>query len=1729
MKNTILKNICLLWLLLAGGIYANAQVISYPTAAQSISRGLDSSLLTIKIDFPACTGVKIRVNLGAINSPGSIEYIPGSVAKIAGTPSLNITESDISDLSSPEFDIGNTAIGESITFTISRKANCGSASSTKDNIEIISDGMCNTLEADSNSNNYNLLAPALTFVPPNPMLNTVVGSTYSRNFRVTNGGLGCLDTLGLWIVYPHESVQLNSLSIGAFTLTPSYTNGDSSYFIVTGSVLGAGNKLCNTGSAIIFTENFTILKCDVTTRYGTAWYAHDGTVCQTIGSSSILTMTNNLPLLTTTIPTPNHDICYAGERVLQQLRITNTGIGPATELALYARSGVPSSHESQTYPDTSRPWTVRNAMGDSIGVIRNFEIITNPFPMRNYYSSSCTVAPTPSEVKGYGSIGVIVPAGSYVTVDMYYKAQNFSCSYFQNCPSDAYSFVSINTALDYKNSCRTASYTEQYKNHFNRSYGYFRNTLEVPSDIHGNTPFSLIINASVFRTVNKIDGSGSSYIAIAVGNSGIVPNAATVSIKTVNYPMTLNATNDTILIGPLLQNQTLDNLTISVPLIAHCGTGGTKSIGVTMLDRYSTCAPWIRLGCKSTTTNLHCPQPCPKGGATPTKFTLLRTSYGQPDNNNDHIPDPSGAINLLRIDQKKSVNGDTLQGTWNIRLTPNVDPSDPNVGQAFRYVYIDFDLGANAASQAAATLTALPNAIVQIYPNGTPTPTPITCTISPTIVGTGGRYAHYEIGPACRGANFGPNDSIVFRASYTVNYYNAVRYSYNNTASPTTFFTRNEVYAAYTPKTTNQTAPSLGQTYTCDHYNDYNQIVGIQQSIYIPPAQLIKGCTNNLSAHYRQYTRSQEGPTIFPYEVRTFGWLDTMKITLPPGFIYRNNSGYFNAIRYNAVNAAATTPNISAASTGVSITQSGNILTVANIKTIYSAFGGTLSSSDEQEDVRFYFAVDPTCEATDGTYPNQLWASSVGNGVNTPTVYRRLDSHTYGSVNGWIYTAPIPTLNGGGILTSSDGTATWDIVLQNQSNSIPAGNSYFYISPKNGFTNIVVRSGAITIMPDLNGFYRLGTLAASANNSYTITARTTTCGTDSMAINYGWGCSGTPTSFSETDCLKKVWLKLDNYPSQIQLTVDKQPQTPTLDFCNTDYVEFSINSAAGGFADNPRFLITPPAGVNIISGEIEYPYGSGVWQTITPSVSGGVYTYRVEDHTGVQTLWGGKGLPGVIDNPGAENRKAKLRITYSTTCGFINNSRFMAQQQADRPCGDPIPVNLGYNNSVRTNSITLTGVVSTGVASFSLNVTEPAQKCDNYTVSGYVSMLGSPTTSGDTILITIPNQLNYVNGSFTATTVPGLTLSAPGAYTGTGGTTILKLAVPAGIPSGTPIGLQYQLVPKTASGCGTFPILSDYIRTTLPFACASPPYTCTAGSQNIIGNDSLPMTVTKAMIRAFSFQTVWDGGPTAEATVTLINDGTTPQPPGIIVEFFCGTNTTPFQSWAFPRTIPAGNIQTDNVTLDMTAVTCSTSDIIRAVVRPGSSPEQCLCDSSAVYGLMILPAKLESFTARKVDCNVALDWKVGDNTNVSYYAVEYSENGRDFTDIGRVNPINGQFNYAYNTGIREKVTYYRLKVVDHTLVERRSNTVMVNAGSCSPKSLVIYPNPAVNYVNIDLNGYRKNVLGRLYNVQGQMVGKFELNNGSNRISITGLANGIYNLVVWDGETNHETYKIRIGQ
>jgi hypothetical protein len=1268
--------------------HSYAQSISYPVFAQAITRGLDSTLLTVRIDFPTTTTTNfITIKLGYTDNPGIIEYIPGSITKIASSTSLTIAESNISNLRIPVFSMSTstTTAGDYIIFTIKRRANCGAASSTKDAVEV--SGGAVFYDQDPDANAYPLRAPALTLIAPPTIANANVGTAYTRNITVTNGGNGCLDTLGFWLKYPSSSFQLNSVKIGVTTLVPSFVSTDSIYYKVSGSIAFGADKLFCNGETVTLIENITVKKCDALTTYGADWNAHlNNSVCETNRGQSLMTMSNSVPNLSATLTTASpYDYCFAtGETKIQSVRLTNSGTGPAGEAQITLRRLVPGSFYGYIYFDTTLTWVVKNSSGTPIGTVSNF----GSYVQATAYNSNCSQPATGlfDELTGKLSSSIVIPAGDYVTVEVVTRPYYFSCGI--SC-IDVYGFVGIQSQLDYKNQCGAGNYTEQYKTLAARAYTYYAYSLENQSDINGfapNNTFNLDIFFTYWMNQNHPNGTGISRLAIPLFGTGILPNVSTVTIGSYTLPVTV--VNDTMFVTFIQNTPIVYGQLMRIPMIANCTAGGgTKTLQVFVLNSYSSCSPTTKMSCKTTAITIHCPTPCPKGGATPTSFNLKRINVGLPDNNNDGIPDASGVVNLANIQDHHSVNGDTLQGTWNIKVYPNTQVGDPNYGGNISYVYVDFKVAKpyyyNVYPE---HLKELPGAQVTIYPAGGGAA--INCTINPTRIGD--TVAHYEISTACRGGFWQGGDSIVVKAKYTVSGYNTDNQTtvagYKNVAVSgfNLLLTDNQVYSTYTQKITNNKAPIEGQTYTCDYYNDYNQISYIWISNYLPSGQVINGCTNLLTARVRQYTRNQEQASIFPNEYRNFYIPDEMRTIIPPGFTYSPNTAKFN----NVATASISNANVS---------QVGDTLIFSGLRNFFTPYGGTLVPGDETTDHGVFFTIDPTCSAVPGSFFGGTGTIGIGNGLNTPatnyyqvqTSLQRAVPRAYSTGGVYNYAAPQPIISGGGKVLSTDGKASWDVVLQNLSNGTAANFSYLYLPITNSLTNIVVKEGATVITPDVNGFYQIGVLSVGANRTFTVTANVTNCSSDSIKFNQGWNCSGYPTSYAVADaCSKSLWLSIENYNSQIQLAVTKQPD-PIVMSCSGETLEFVMGSAQPAFADNPMFRLTPPQGLSFFYGEIEYPVGSGTWQLITPNIIGSVYEYKVEDHAQVTALWGTRGLPGTIDFPGASQRQAKLRITYGVDCSFVNGSKIAVQQRAFRACGGPISTALGYNKIVKTDPIYL--------------------------------------------------------------------------------------------------------------------------------------------------------------------------------------------------------------------------------------------------------------------------------------------------------------------------------------------------------------------------------------------------------------------------------------------------------
>ena len=118
--------------------------------------------------------------------------------------------------------------------------------------------------------------------------------------------------------------------------------------------------------------------------------------------------------------------------------------------------------------------------------------------------------------------------------------------------------------------------------------------------------------------------------------------------------------------------------------------------------------------------------------------------------------------------------------------------------------------------------------------------------------------------------------------------------------------------------------------------------------------------------------------------------------------------------------------------------------------------------------------------------------------------------------------------------------------------------------------------------------------------------------------------------------------------------------------------------------------------------------------------------------------------------------------------------------------------------------------------------------------------------------------------------------------------------------------------------------------------------------------------------------------------------------------------------------------------------------------------------ANASGGTNPLPVELVSFNAQKVNHTSELKWTTASEKNSDYFAVERSNDGVHFNEIGNVKSAGNSttfINYLFtdNTPVNGK-NYYRLKQVDFDGTATYSSVKMINASAVS--QVTFYPNPA---------------------------------------------------------------------
>jgi hypothetical protein len=157
-----------------------------------------------------------------------------------------------------------------------------------------------------------------------------------------------------------------------------------------------------------------------------------------------------------------------------------------------------------------------------------------------------------------------------------------------------------------------------------------------------------------------------------------------------------------------------------------------------------------------------------------------------------------------------------------------------------------------------------------------------------------------------------------------------------------------------------------------------------------------------------------------------------------------------------------------------------------------------------------------------------------------------------------------------------------------------------------------------------------------------------------------------------------------------------------------------------------------------------------------------------------------------------------------------------------------------------------------------------------------------------------------------------------------------------------------------------------------------------------------------------------------------------------------------------------------------------------------------------------LPIELTAFTVMHSGDKNILRWMTGSETNNDYFSIERSSDGKYFSAIGKVEGGGNTSqskeyffeDYSYHAG----ENFYRLKQVDYNGYAEYSRIILIKLETLHKNQVVIYPQPAWDFINIQLPYVNSNFMVNIYNALGETI--FTGTN-SNRINVSEFLSGIY--------------------
>lgn len=369
---------------------------------------------------------------------------------------------------------------------------------------------------------------------------------------------------------------------------------------------------------------------------------------------------------------------------------------------------------------------------------------------------------------------------------------------------------------------------------------------------------------------------------------------------------------------------------------------------------------------------------------------------------------------------------------------------------------------------------------------------------------------------------------------------------------------------------------------------------------------------------------------------------------------------------------------------------------------------------------------------------------------------------------------------------------------------------------------------------------------------------------------------------------------------------------------------------------------------------------------------------------------------------------------------------------------------------------------------------------------------------------------NYNSGSSTLNISAGKTLTINGNMTVGGGSTI-NISGNLVVTGNITLNGDFNILPGgsvTVNG-SMFVVNSNYL--TVGTNVAGPPYADLIIKTNLVQQSSGDVTVNRnGRVAVFGNVTDSNGG----GTFLKVNNGGQMYVNGNVSysgggsDIINNNTVSPYGLYVNGTTSNTGGgaTTTSNKGNKTTMQTTNPTFYSWVAAIPGSP----------------LPVTLVFFNVNGVsESGVDLIWATASEKNFDYFLVESSQNGVDFSVVGRVNGHgNSEVRHDYAFTVANPVigkTYFRLKSVDFDGYTETFNVVAASYEAA--KSVAIFPNPIVDsHLNVNFNFDAQNVVVSFTDMTGMEVARYSVNGIENLLTLS-LEPGTYVVKVSSTEVN----------